>query len=213
MDPDQSLVQAAQQGDREAVDALVRRYQVRMFNFARTLTPGDADAEDLAQETFIRAFRGLGGFRGDSSFKNWLYGIAVNLARTYHGKRLRQSAVWGQRLDAVDGADDHADTGTTDIEDAAIRRQALDRALATLPADQRLAVVLHDIEGLEYKEIAHVLDIPIGTVMSRIFRGRKRLRPLLAHLRGRTDTAGPSPDTNRASLTTVAHTRVGKVAL
>ena len=180
MDPDRALVQAAQQGDADAVDGLVRKYQVRMFNFARALTGNDADAEDLAQESFIRACRGLTRFRGESSFKNWLYRIATNVARSHRAKQTRQSPMWDQRLEAGGVAEAYLTADEVDAEDSAIRRQALDRALLTLPEEQRLPVVLHDVEGLEYKEIAVVLDVPIGTVMSRIFRGRQRLRPLLA---------------------------------
>ena len=202
MDRDHTLVQAARTGDTEAVDTLVQQYQVRIFNFSRALTASDADAEDLAQETFIRAFRGLARFRGESSFKNWLYSIATNVARTHHGRRVRQSAVWDQRIETDDVPERHLEATMEDVEGTAIRRQALDRALSSLPEDQRVPLVLHDVEGLEYKEIASVLGIPIGTVMSRIFRGRKRLRPLLADLRSNREPA-ESP---------VPH-RVGKVAL
>lgn len=196
MEPDHALVEAAQRGDADAVDTLVRRYDVRMFNFARALAGNDADAEDLAQETFIRACRGLARFRGDSSFKNWLYQIATNVARTHHAKQVRQSPVWGQRLDIGEGPEP---AGGDDVETMVMRRQALDRALRTLPVDQRLPVVLHDVEGLEYKEIAEVLDVPIGTVMSRIFRGRQRLRPLLAGLHASTDeTDATRPGTSLA---------------
>lgn len=209
MDRDQALVQAAQQGDSDAVDTLVRHYQVRMYNFARALTASDLDAEDVAQETFIRAFRGLRRFRGDSSFKNWLYSIAANVARTHRGKRLRQSVVWDQRLEADDVPAQQLATHA-DVEGEAIRRQVLDRALSTLPEDQRIPLVLHDVEGLEYKEIAAVLAIPIGTVMSRIFRGRQRLRPLLAELRGHVETSDHVPTRDQASATPAGRTRVGK---
>ena len=190
VETDEALVTAAQAGDREAVDTLIRRHQSRIFNFALTLTAGGADAEDLAQETFIRAFRGLSRFRGESSFRNWLYRIAVNVARTRRAQRARQVAVWEARVEADDlagrrparaaGSVEQADS----VEQAMIRRQALDRALAALPHDLRAAVVLRDVEGLEYREIAAVLGIPDGTVMSRIFRARRLLRPMLAELRG-----------------------------
>lgn len=190
VDTDEALVTAAQAGDREAVDTLIRRHQSRIFNFALTLTAGGADAEDLAQETFIRAFRGLSRFRGESSFRNWLYRIAVNAARTRRAQRARQAAVWEARVEVDDlagrrparaaGSVEQADG----VEEAMIRRQALDRALAALPHDLRAAVVLRDVEGLEYREIAAVLGIPDGTVMSRIFRARRLLRPMLAELRG-----------------------------
>ena len=182
MDADLALVEAARTGDADAVEALVRRYQVRIFNFARTLTVSDGDAEDLAQETFIRAFRGVRRFRGESSFKNWLYTIAANVARTHLGKHTRQAPVWDRRLEADDVSENHLTSPIDSVEDTVIRRQALDRALSTLPEDLRITLVLHDVEGLEYREIAEVLDIPVGTVMSRIFRARQRLRPLLSEL-------------------------------
>ena len=175
-------MEVAQAGDSDAVSALVRRYQTRMYNFALTLTANPADAEDLAQETFIRAFRGLHRFRGDSSFKNWLYRIAANAAHTRHGKQLRHAAIWDTRVESDEVSERHLASAAESVELRAIRRQVIDRALAALTPDQRAAVVLHDVEGLEYQEIGDVLNIPIGTVMSRIFRARRRLRPLLAEL-------------------------------
>ena len=127
-------------------------------------------------------FAGLRRFRGDSSFKNWLYTIATNVARTHLGKRTRQAPVWDRRLEADDLSEHLLTSETASIEDTVIRRQLLDRALGTLPDDLRLTLVLRDIEGLEYQEIGEILDIPIGTVMSRIFRARQRLRPVLSEL-------------------------------
>lgn len=179
MDADQTLVEAARRGDPDAASTLVRRYQTRMFNFALALTGNAADAEDLAQETFIRAFRGLDRFRGESSFKNWLYRIASNAAHTQRRKRLLRSGVWDARVESGEVAGQRLASAAESVEQRAMRRQAIDRALAALPPDQRAAVVLHDIEGLGYQEIAGVLDIPPGTVMSRIFRARRKLRRLL----------------------------------
>ena len=193
---DQALVEAAQAGDSDAVSALVRRYQARIFNFSMALTANAADAEDLAQETIIRAFRGLHRFRGDSSFKNWLYRIATNAAHTRRGKQLRRAAVWEARVESDEVTERHLASTAESVEQRAIRRQAIDRALAALPPDQRAAVVLHDVEGLEYREIGDVLEIPIGTVMSRIFRARRRLRPLLA---GLGDNRAPDEATGSAS--------------
>lgn len=203
VETDEALVTAAQAGDREAVDTLIRRHQSRIFNFALTLTAGGADAEDLAQETFIRAFRGLSRFRGESSFRNWLVRIAVNAARTRRAQRARQAAVWEAHVEENDLAERHPARAARSVEQAdsveqaMIRRQALDRALAALPHDLRAAVVLRDVEGLEYREIAAVLGIPDGTVMSRIFRARRLLRPMLAELRdgraARPATARPVP--------------------
>jgi len=184
-DRDDTLVEAARGGDTDAVEVLVERYQLRLFNYARALTRSESDAEDLAQETFIRAFRSLDRFRGDASFKTWLYRIATNVARTHLGKRSKQAPVWEHRLEAEEVPEERMAGPEDSVETATIRRQALDRALASLSEDMRLPLVLHDVEGLEYQEIAAVLEIPIGTVMSRIFRARKRLRPLLTGLLGR----------------------------
>ncbi len=198
-----ALVDAARGGDADAVEALVRRYQTRIFNFARALTANDADAEDLAQETFIRAFRAIGRFRGDSSFKNWLYQIATNVARTHLGKQARQAAVWDRRVEADDVADRHLASPSGSVEDAVMRRDLLDRALSTLPESFRVPLVLHDVEGLGYREIAEILDVPIGTVMSRLFRARQRLRPMLSDLLGRgaaSDAATSEPSQGVVAL-------------
>lgn len=185
MDPDRELVDEARQGNQEAFADLVRRYEVRVFNLARMSTGNDADAEDVAQEVFVRVFRGLGGYRGDSTFRTWLYRVAVNVIRTY---RTRPSLFGRFRRVEPDGADGANEmdglAGPGNLEDSVAYRNAIDHALGRLPADLRTAVTLRDIDGLEYKEIAAVLDVPIGTVMSRISRARERLRPILAEALG-----------------------------
>jgi RNA polymerase sigma-70 factor (ECF subfamily) len=189
VDADDTLVQAAREGDARAVEALVRRYQLRIFNHARALTCDDGEAEDLAQETFIRAFRGLKRFRGESSFKNWLYRIATNVARTHLDRRAKGAPVWRTRLEGGDERQQHLASGDASVEDSVIRRDAIDRALSTLSEELRVAVVLHDLDGLEYREIAKVLEVPVGTVMSRIFRARQRLRPMLEPFAARQDAS------------------------
>jgi RNA polymerase sigma-70 factor, ECF subfamily len=182
-DPDAELAKQAAAGDRDAFDLLVRRYDARIVNLARALTGGDADAEDLAQEAFIRAFRGIHRFRGESAFRTWLHTIAVNVIRTHHTRRSRWRRLFAEPTDAGD------DTGT-EIERAAVpgfeadvvRRDAVDRALARLPEDLRLVVTLRDVQGLDYREIADVLGVPMGTVESRLFRARQKLRPMLASM-------------------------------
>jgi RNA polymerase sigma-70 factor (ECF subfamily) len=193
-DPDRRLVQAAATGEREAFDALVRRHQVRTYNFVRTLVNDAADAEDLTQEIFVRAFRAIGRFRGDSSFRTWLFRIAVNVARTHLGRRSRWRVPWRGPRDPEDDASSmpYDSPSPEDLESDIVRRDAIDRALATLSPDLRNAVTLRDIEGLEYREIAKVLDIPIGTVESRIFRARQRLRPLLEPLMRTVVETGPA---------------------
>ena len=192
-DPDGALVEAAAAGDQEAFGVLVRRYEVRIYNVVRASTGGDADSEDLAQEVFIRAFRAIGRFRRDSSFKTWLYAIAANVVRTHLARRPGWQIVhrfWGAgegKRDADGPADDEPPPDPRDegFETAMVRRDAIDRALGTLTPDLRLVVTLRDVEGLDYREIAQALGVPIGTVESRLFRARQRLWPLLQPLLGK----------------------------
>ncbi len=180
-DSDLALVRAAAGGDEDAFAALVRRHQRRVFNLARALTGNDDEAEDLAQEAFIRAYRGLARFRGESAFTTWLYRITVNVFRSRRARRSLWSRMW-----STDSDTPHAvpvdESPAADVESSLVRRDLIDKALARIPDDLRIAVTLRDVEGLEYREIAGVLGIPIGTVMSRIFRGRQRLRAALERL-------------------------------
>lgn len=179
---DRELVDAAVRGERQAFDELARRHQGAIVNLVRAMIGRDTDAEDLAQEAFVRAWKSLARFRGDSSFRTWLHGIAINVVRTQRSRasRLRELFAIGSG-----GAADPLERASVDdgIEAPLALRDAIDRALAQLPADLREAVVLRDLQGLEYREIADVLGVPVGTVESRIFRGRRRLRPLLASVR------------------------------
>lgn len=157
------------------------------MNLARAMTAADADADDLAQEAFVRAWRSLGRFRHDSTFRTWLHGIAINVIRTHRGRGPRLRRLFGLAGADREGAADPLERASLDdgIEGPLAMREMIDRALATLPPDMREAVVLRDVQGLDYKEIAAALGVPLGTVESRIFRARQRLRPLLEPLRGR----------------------------
>ena len=181
VDPDRAVVDDARAGDADAFEALVVRYQGRLVNYAAALVADSGAAEDVAQEAFVRAWRGLGRFRGESSFKTWLYRIATNVARTHLERRGRQVRIVSGSLDdelrSAPGGD--VASGAPDAEASLVTRETIDRALAELPEELRLALVLRDVEGLEYKEIAAVTGAPIGTVESRIFRARRRLRTLL----------------------------------
>jgi RNA polymerase sigma-70 factor (ECF subfamily) len=158
-----------------------------MYTLARVLTGGDAEAEDLVQETFVRAYRAISRFRGDSTFATWLHRIAMNVIKSYLVRRDRRA--FTKQLD--DGSSSEVDRqlsieslpSSENLEDAVTTRQAIDRALASLPDELRVLVVLRDIQGLEYHEIATVTGLPIGTVESRVFRARQRLRPMLEPLR------------------------------
>lgn len=178
VDQDQPLVERARRGETEAFGALVRAHQHRIVNFIRAMVSDQADAEDLAQETFLRAYRGLRTFRGDSSFKTWLYQIAANASRTHLARRRDRPERAAGDAAATPEAFGDPRTGE-DIEAAVVHRDAIDRALSGLPHELREAVVLRDVEGLDYREIAGALGVPIGTVESRIFRGRARLRAAL----------------------------------
>jgi RNA polymerase sigma-70 factor (ECF subfamily) len=182
-DDDRELVDAAARGDREAFDELVRRHGAAMVNLARAMTGGDADAEDLAQEAFVRAWKSLRQFRGESTFRTWLHAVAVNVIRTHRGRQSRWRRLFQAPAAEADANPVERASRDDGIESSVVMRQAIDRALARIPDELREAVVLRDIQGLEYREIAEALDVPIGTVESRIFRGRQRLRPLLDELR------------------------------
>ena len=184
MDPDGALVEAAASGSREAFDELVRRHQTAIVSLVRVLTAGHGDPDDLAQEVFVRAWRSLRTFRGDSAFRTWLHRVAINVVRTSQTRRMRLLRVFVPfgGMGEQDAPPPEAPDVDERVDDALARRQIVERALATLPEDLRLAVTLRDLQGLDYKEIAAALGVPIGTVESRIFRARQRLKPLLAPL-------------------------------
>jgi RNA polymerase sigma-70 factor (ECF subfamily) len=182
-DPDQALVDRARRGDTDAFGDLIRAHQHRIVNFTKAMLSDAADAEDVAQEAFLRAYRGLGGFRGGSSFKTWLYQIAANTARTHLAKRRDRPEQASGNPSETPEAFGQPTTGE-DVEASVIRRDRVDRALLALPEDLRVAVILRDVEGMDYGEIARTLDVPLGTVESRIFRGRARLRALITESAG-----------------------------
>jgi RNA polymerase sigma-70 factor (ECF subfamily) len=179
VDPDRTLVIEAAAGSREAFDELVRRYRRRIYTLVRALSARDSEAEDLVQDIFVRAFRAIGGFRGESAFRSWLYRIAVNVVHSHLNRRRTRETALGMAGDAA-AIDEVANT--EDLEATVLRRQVIDRALAALPEDLRVLVVLRDVQGLKYDEIARIVKRPRGTVESRLFRARQRLRPMLEPL-------------------------------
>ena len=160
-----------------------------MFRLAWILTRGDVDAEDLVQETFVRAYRALGRFRGDSTFRTWVQRIAINVINSHLAHRHRRVTTLplGADADSSEPAPNQL-TPHDDIETVVVRRQLIDRALASLSDDVRLLVALREVHGFAYHEIAALVRLPMGTVESRIFRARRRLRPMLAPLMGIPDT-------------------------
>lgn len=184
---DQKLVVRVQQGDKTAFDLLVRKYQHRIIKLVGRFVHDRYEAEDVAQEAFLRAYRALGGFRGDSAFYTWLYRIAVNTAKNHleaRGRRPLSLDAEPEGADMYQGNEALHEQATPERllltnEIAATVRQVLDR----LPAELRTALTLREIEGLSYEEIAEIMDCPIGTVRSRIFRAREavdvELEPLM----------------------------------
>jgi RNA polymerase sigma-70 factor (ECF subfamily) len=182
------LVERVQSGDREAFGLLVSKYQRKLLRLVMRLVRDPAEAEDVTQEAFIKAYRALPNFRGDSAFYTWLYRIGVNTAKNWlvaHGRRMPLMS------EVVDDDSEGIEEGVLLRDDATPDRVLMSRqigetvnaAMDALPEDLRTAISLREIEGLSYEEIAQVMDCPIGTVRSRIFRAREaiatRLRPLL----------------------------------
>lgn len=175
-DADLDLVARARKGDLDAFGELVARHQTGLVRYLTHMVSNPADAEDVAQDTLLRAYRALKDFRGQSAFKTWLYQIGTNAARTHLDKRR-------SRREEQDGDDEAREVGSGEhLERRIVAHDQLRRALAELPDDWREAVVLRDIEGLDYREIAEALGIPIGTVESRIFRGRQRLKQIVTSM-------------------------------
>ena len=185
---DQQLVERAQRGDRRAFELLVVKYQRKLARLLSRLVRDPAEVEDVTQEAFIKAYRALPSFRGDSAFYTWLYRIAINTAKNYlvaMGRRAPTSTGFdNEDAESFEDAEQLRDAATPEGE--LIGKQiaaTVNRALEQLPDDLRTAITLREIEGLSYEEIANVMNCPIGTVRSRIFRAREsiaaELRPLL----------------------------------
>ncbi|MEO8188673.1 MAG: RNA polymerase sigma factor RpoE [Burkholderiaceae bacterium] len=185
---DQQLVERVQRGDKAAFDLLVVKYQRKIFRLLSRLIRDSAEIEDVAQEAFVKAYRALPNFRGDSAFYTWLYRIAINTAKNYLVSQGRRAPTSTQAdvedAETFDDGDHLRDLNTPDS--MLVTKQvgeAVNRAIDQLPADLRTAIVLRELEGLSYEEIAESMQCPIGTVRSRIFRAREaialELRPIL----------------------------------
>jgi len=178
---DRALAERHRYGDPEAFSEIYRTYEDMVFNLSLRLS-GDPDrAADLTQEVFLRVYRHLEGFRGRSSLKTWIYRVAVNHCRSRLRRRVFRLEPFERTTDDRDPMAEVADS-RRDPEELALAGDAeriVQRALGELPRSFREAVVLRDIEGLSYEEIAEVLGVRIGTVRSRIARGRRRLSDLL----------------------------------
>ncbi len=185
---DHELVLRAQRGDKRAFSMLVDKYQRKLARLLSRMVRDQAEVEDIVQETFIKAYRALPNFRGDSAFYTWLYRIGINSAKNYLGARKRRpSASTGIGLeDAENFAEGDALRSMETPESSLMTKQiaqTVNDTVASLPEELRTAITLREIEGLSYEEIASVMNCPIGTVRSRIFRARDsislKLKPLL----------------------------------
>lgn len=184
---DQALVERVQQGDKQAFDILVLKYQNKIIQLAYRYVHDHDEALDVAQEAFVKAYKSLDNFRGDSAFFTWIYRIAINTAKNHlvaSGRRPPRTDLDAQEAEQYDGAEGLREYATPEH---VVLRDELKETIATaineLPDDLRTAITLRELEGLSYEEIAQAMDCPIGTVRSRIFRARDaidaKLRPLL----------------------------------
>lgn len=189
---DQLLVDRAQHGDKKAFELLVVKYQRKLMRLISRLIRDQAEAEDVVQEAFIKAYRALPQFRGDSAFYTWLYRIGINTAKNYlvtQGRRAPTSTEADvEEAETFDDGDQLRDINTPESMLATKQiAETVNLAMEVLPEELRTAITLREIEGLSYEDIAEAMHCPIGTVRSRIFRAREaiaeKLRPLL-------DTAG-----------------------
>ncbi|MFM7273162.1 MAG: RNA polymerase sigma factor RpoE [Gammaproteobacteria bacterium] len=174
---DGQLVARVQQGDKRAFEVLVLKYRHRIFSLVSRFVRDPDEVQDVVQEAFIKAYRAIGGFRGESAFYTWLYRIAANTAKNHLVSRSRRPP--GADLEVEDAEQLDAARALRDIEDpeslmmAEQLREAVEGAIRRLPEDLRTALMLREFEGLSYEEIAEVMACPVGTVRSRIFRARE----------------------------------------
>jgi len=196
---DLSLVRRVQRGDKGAFDALVLKYQHKVVKLVMRYMRNPVDAEDVAQEAFIKAYRALPQFRGDSAFYTWLYRIAINTAKNALVSRDRSPIDYELDLqNPNESYDMHARLKDSETPEALVLtdeiRATVNSAIEALPEDLRTAIVLREIDGLSYEEIAAAMECPVGTVRSRIFRAReaidRRLREVFEGGLGRAEELG-----------------------
>lgn len=179
VETDQQLVARVQTGDSRAFDLLVLKYQHKIFSLIGRYVHDADEVQDVAQEAFIKAYRALPKFRGDSQFYTWLYRIAVNTAKNHLVSRSRRPP--GSDVDAEDAEYYEGGAALRDIETpenalfGAELKQVVEAAISDLPDDLRTAVTLREFDGLSYEDIADIMDCPVGTVRSRIFRAREAI--------------------------------------
>ncbi len=184
---DAELVKRVQDGDDAAYNILVQKYQHKVINLVGRFVSDSTECQDIAQDAFIKAYRAIHNFRGDSQFYTWLYRIAANTAKNYLSARARKSAAYTVDVEDAEHFEGESRLKEYDNPENLLLTEEIKttvfRAIEQLPEDLRSAITLREIDGLSYEDIADVMDCPIGTVRSRIFRARevidKELRPLL----------------------------------
>ncbi len=183
---DALLVKRVQKGDKGAFDLLVLKYQHKIVNLVSRYIRDADEALDVAQEAFIKAYRALPRFRGDSAFYTWLYRIAVNTAKNHLVATKRRPMEYDLDLQDPDQYEMHARLNTTDTPEAVALKDEtqaeINRSINALPADLRTAIILREIDGMSYEEIAQTMECPVGTVRSRIFRAREAIAKGIASL-------------------------------
>ncbi len=185
---DAALVKRVQEGDKQAFNLLVLKYQTKIVNLVMRYVRDPDEANDVAQEAFLKAYRALPRFRGDSAFYTWLYRIAVNTAKNYLVAAKRRPVEYDLDLQDPEQYDMQARLKDIDSPEGVMMKdevqRTIDEAIGELPEDLRTAIVLRELEGMTYEEIAETMECPVGTVRSRIFRAReaisKRIEPLLS---------------------------------
>lgn len=188
-DPDQLLVQRAQAGDKRAFDLLFVRYRYRIASLVSRFVRDPHEVQDVTQEAFIKAWRALAGFRGESQFYTWLYRVAINTAKNYLVSRKRRPPGVDIDLDDavyIESLDEHGALRDIASPEHQVMSEelhaAVNRAIRNLPEELRSALTLREFDGLSYEEIAEVMECPIGTVRSRIFRAREAVDQEIAPL-------------------------------
>jgi RNA polymerase sigma-70 factor, ECF subfamily len=189
VDVDNDLVLRVQKGDKRAFDCLVIKYQHRIVQLVNRYIKDPSEAQDIAQEAFIKAYRALSDFRGDSAFYTWLYRIAINTAKNFLAAKARRGGDFECDVQEAEQIENAPQLQGMDTPEQLVMNdeilQVVNAAIDALPEDMRMAIMLRELEGMSYEEIAQIMNCPVGTIRSRLFRAReaidKQLNPLLTH--------------------------------
>jgi RNA polymerase sigma-70 factor (ECF subfamily) len=185
---DKELVLRVQQGDKSAFDLLVIKYQHRIIQLVNRYVKDPSEAQDVAQEAFIKAYRALGNFRGDSAFYTWLYRISINTAKNYLVSRSRRFSDYQVDVQDAEQIENAPQLKAMETPEYLLQNDeivaAIKSAIEKLPEDMKVAIMLREFEGMSYEEIAEAMECPVGTVRSRIFRAREAIDEKLSPLLG-----------------------------